>query len=92
MAKRKATEDQFIKLHNLVTDEFLKRIKSEATARDLKAACDWLHKNDINGVAYEGNRSINWQMFYKLTLNWYNVDCMARELVKNPGKTASSGV
>ena len=56
MANRKATEDQFNELHNLVTDEFLKRIKSgEATAQDLKAACDWLHKNDISGVAYEGN-------------------------------------
>jgi|TARA_B100001939_G_C16668614_1_gene499168 hypothetical protein len=56
MAKRKATEDQFNELHNLVTDEFLRRIKAgEATAQDLKAACDWLHKNDISGVAYEGN-------------------------------------
>jgi len=56
MANRKATEDQFNELHNLVTDEFLKRIKSgEASAQDLKAACDWLHKNDISGVAFEGN-------------------------------------
>jgi hypothetical protein len=56
MAKTKATEDQFNELHNLVTEEFLKRIKNgEATAQDLKAACDWLHKNDISGVAYEGN-------------------------------------
>ena len=56
MAKNKATEDQFNELHNLVTNEFLKRIKAgEATAQDLKAACDWLHKNDISGVAYEGN-------------------------------------
>ena len=56
MATRKATEEQFNELHNLVTEEFLKRIKSgEATAQDLKAACDWLHKNDISGVAYEGN-------------------------------------
>ena len=56
MANRKATEDQFNELHNLVTEEFLKRIKSgEATAQDLKAACDWLHKNDISGVAFEGN-------------------------------------
>ena len=55
MAK-KATEDQFNELHNLVTTEFLKRIKSgEATAHELKAACDWLVKNDISGVAYEGN-------------------------------------
>ena len=56
MSKKKATEDQFNELHNLVTREFLSRIKSgEATTQDLKAACDWLHKNDISGVAYEGN-------------------------------------
>jgi len=56
MAKRKATEDQFNELHNLVTNAFLERIKAgEATAQDLKAACDWLHKNDITGVAYDGN-------------------------------------
>ena len=56
MSKKKATEDQFNELHNLVTTEFLNRIKSgEASAQDLKAACDWLHKNDISGVAYEGN-------------------------------------
>lgn len=54
--KQKATEDQFNELHNLVTTEFLKRIKSgEATAQELKAACDWLAKNDISGVAYDGN-------------------------------------
>jgi len=56
MAKKKATEDQFNELHNLVTSEFLARIKSgEATTQDLKAACDWLAKNDISGVATEGN-------------------------------------
>ena len=55
MANRKATEDQFNELHNLVTTEFLERIKSgEASTQDLKAACDWLSKNDISGVAYEG--------------------------------------
>ena len=54
--KKKATEDQFNELHNPVTSEFLQRIKSgEATTQDLKAACDWLAKNDISGVAYEGN-------------------------------------
>jgi hypothetical protein len=54
--KGKATEDQFNELHNLVTQELLKRIKAgEATTADLKAACDWLVKNDISGVAYEGN-------------------------------------
>ena len=56
MSKKKATEDQFNELHNLVTKEFLARIKAgEATTQDLKAACDWLAKNDISGVALEGN-------------------------------------
>jgi hypothetical protein len=56
MAKAKATEDMFNELHNLVTKEFLARIKSgEATTQDLKAACDWLAKNDISGVAFDGN-------------------------------------
>ena len=54
--KNKATEDQFNELHNLVTKEFLARVKSgEASTQDLKAACDWLAKNDISGVAFEGN-------------------------------------
>ena len=52
----KATETQFNELHNLVTKEFLKRVKSgEATTQDLKAACDWLKTNDVSGVAYEGS-------------------------------------
>ena len=56
MSKKKASEDQFNELHNLVTKEFLTRIKAgEATTQDLKAACDWLAKNDISGVAFEGN-------------------------------------
>ena len=54
--KKRATEDQFNELHNLVTTEFLKRVKSgEASTQDLKAACDWLKTNDINGIAIEGN-------------------------------------
>ena len=53
---KKATETQFNELHNLVTTEFLKRVKSgEATTQDLKAACDWLKTNDISGVAFEGS-------------------------------------
>tara|TARA_R100000353_G_scaffold135551_1_gene96204 strand:- start:119 stop:367 length:249 start_codon:yes stop_codon:yes gene_type:complete len=53
---KKATESQFNELHNLVTTEFLKRVKSgEATTQDLKAACDWLKTNDISGVAFEGS-------------------------------------
>ena len=57
MAKhQKANEDAFNQLHNLVTQELLNRIKSgEATTQDLKAACDWLTKNDISGVAIEGS-------------------------------------
>ena len=53
---KKAAEDKFNELHNLVTEDFLKRVKSgEATTQDLKAACDWLKTNDITGVALEGN-------------------------------------
>ena len=53
---KKATEDMFNELHNMVTQELLNRIKSgEASTADLKAACDWLSKNDISCVAYEGN-------------------------------------
>ena len=56
MSKNKASEEQFNELHNLVTTEFLNRVKSgEATTQDLKAACDWLSKNDISGVAFDGN-------------------------------------
>ncbi len=56
MSKNKASEEQFNELHNLVTSELLNRVKSgEASTQDLKAACDWLVKNDISGVAVEGN-------------------------------------
>ena len=52
----KASEEKFNELHNLVTLEFLKRVKSgEASAHELKAACDWLKTNDVTGVALEGN-------------------------------------
>ena len=53
---KKATETQFNELHSLVTEEFLKRVKSgTATTQHLKAACDWLKTNDISGIAYEGS-------------------------------------
>ncbi len=53
---KKATEESFNELHYLVTEDFLRRIKSgEATTQDLKAACDWLKTNDITGVAFEGS-------------------------------------
>ena len=52
----KATEEQFYELHNLVTTEFLDRVRSGlATTQDLKAACDWLKTNDITGIALEGS-------------------------------------
>ena len=55
MAK-KAAEEKFNELHNLVTNEFLTRVRSgEATTQDLKAACDWLKTNDVTGVADAGN-------------------------------------
>ena len=55
MAKR-ASEDVFDTLHKLVTEEFVDRIKSgEATTADLRAATDWLAKNDITGVAVTGS-------------------------------------
>ena len=50
MTKR-ASEETFNKLHTLLTEEFLVRIESgKATTADLKAASDWLSKNDITGV------------------------------------------
>ena len=53
---KKATEESFNELHYLVTEDFLRRIRSgEPTGQDLKAACDWLKTNDITGVAYEGS-------------------------------------
>ena len=53
---KKATEEQFNELHNLVTTEFLSRVKSgTASTQDLKAACEWLKTNDISGIAYDGN-------------------------------------
>ena len=53
---KKATEEKFNELHNLVTEDFLRRVRGgKATTQDLKAACDWLKTNDITGVAYEGS-------------------------------------
>ena len=56
MTKARPTEQQFNELHNLITEEFLVRIKAgEATTADLKAAADWLYKNDITGIALDGS-------------------------------------
>jgi hypothetical protein len=52
----KATEGDFSALHGLVTTELTNRIrKGEACATaDLRAAIDWLTKNNITGVATDG--------------------------------------
>ena len=51
---KRAGEKQFNELHNLVKTELIDRIRSgEATTADLKAAADWLYKNDITGVAFD---------------------------------------
>ena len=55
MSKR-ASEEAFDELHCLLTTEIIARIKSgEATTADLRAAIDWLHKNDITGAAIAGS-------------------------------------
>ena len=55
MAKR-ASEDQFDMLHSLVTVELIGRIKSgEASTADIRAAIEWLSKNDITGVPISGS-------------------------------------
>ena len=55
MAKR-AGEELFDELHALLTNELVARIKSgEASTADLRAAIDWLSKNDITGVAVTGS-------------------------------------
>jgi dienelactone hydrolase len=52
----RATEDQFNELHGLVTNELIARIKSgTATTQDIKAAADWLAKNNITGLAITGS-------------------------------------
>jgi len=52
----RASEDQFNELHGLVTNELIMRIKSgTATTQDLKAATDWLAKNNITGVPVLGS-------------------------------------
>lgn len=52
----RATEDQFNELHGLVTKELINRIQSgTATTQDLKAATDWLSKNNITGIPVMGS-------------------------------------
>jgi hypothetical protein len=52
----RATEEDFSELHGLVTNELITRIKNgDATTQDLKAAADWLAKNNITGVPVVGS-------------------------------------
>ena len=54
--KHMGTEEQFELLHGLVTSEFITRIQTgDASTADLKAAADWLSKNNVTGVAAEGS-------------------------------------
>ncbi len=53
---QRANEEQFNELHGLVTNELIMRIKSgTATTQDIKAAADWLAKNNITGVPVLGS-------------------------------------
>jgi hypothetical protein len=50
------TEEMFQELHGLVTNELSARIKTgEATTADLRAAIDWLAKNEITGIPIESS-------------------------------------
>jgi len=52
----RATENQFNELHGLVTKELILRIQSgEATTQDIRAACDWLSKNNVTGLPVSGS-------------------------------------
>jgi len=53
---QRASEDQFNELHRIVTETLIAKIRSgEASPQDLKVATDWLHKNNVTGVAIEGS-------------------------------------
>jgi hypothetical protein len=72
MTKR-ATEEAFNELHGLVTNELIGRIKSgTATTQDLKAATDWLAKNNITGVPVLGSPLAN--LFDSLELELEDVE------------------
>jgi hypothetical protein len=69
----RANEDQFNELHGLVTKELIDRIKSgTATTQDLKAATDWLSKNNITGIPVMGSPLAN--LFNSLELELEDVE------------------
>ena len=53
----RADENQFNELHRLVTEELASRIKmgGDCSTADIKAAIDWLSKNNIAGVPVSGS-------------------------------------
>lgn len=53
----RANEDQFNELHRLVTSELTSRIKQgpDCSTQDIKAAIDWLSKNNITGIPASGS-------------------------------------
>jgi hypothetical protein len=53
----RANEHQFNELHRLVTEELASRIKAGAdcSTADIKAAIDWLSKNNITGIPASGS-------------------------------------
>jgi hypothetical protein len=70
---QRANEEQFNELHGLVTEELIGRIKSgTATTQDLKAATDWLAKNNITGVPVLGSPLAN--LFSSLELEMEDVE------------------
>ena len=70
---QRANEQDFNELHGLVTNELSGRIKSGiATTQDLKAATDWLSKNNITGVPVLGSPLAN--LFSSLELELEDVE------------------
>ena len=53
----RATEAQLSTLHNLLTQELTDRVRlgKDASTADLKAAIDWLAKNNITGPVVENS-------------------------------------
>lgn len=54
---QRANEGQFNELHQLVTTELAIRIKqgADCSTADIKAAIDWLSKNNITGLPAQGS-------------------------------------
>ena len=74
---QRANEQDFNELHGLVTNELIGRIKSgTATTQDIKAAADWLAKNNITGVPVLGSPLAT--LFSSLELEMEDVERVIR--------------